>query len=65
MAVSAAVGDNIKLSPDLANRIENILESEGINVYAKSKKVSETTLAYLIKEDNTSEALQLLHSLLF
>ncbi len=65
MAVIAAVGDNIKLSPDLANRIENILESEGINVYAKSKKVSETTLAYLIKEDNTSEALQLLHSRLF
>ena len=65
MAAIAIVGKDMRGKIRLAARIGHSLRRQGINVYANSVGGSETTLVYIIKQEKSSEALPLIHSLLF
>ena len=65
LASLAAVGDNIKKLPSLSAKIRNVLLAAEIEIYAYSDKASETSLSFVIKEDDVPEALRTLHTALF
>lgn len=64
LAAVALVGKDMKNQTRLAARIENSLQRQGINVEAFSAD-SDTTLIFIISQDNTIKALPLIHSLIY
>lgn len=62
LATLAVVGDNVRSLRGGSTRVKDSLENDGITVYAVSDKASETSLSFVIKEDEVPRALKLLHS---
>lgn len=65
LAALAIVGKDMKAKGRLAARIGHSLRRQGINVEAHSPLNSDTTILYIINQEKTSEALPLIHSLVF
>lgn len=65
LAAVALVGKDMRNKSRLAARIGHSLRRQGINVEAHSGGNSDTTLIYIINQEKSSEALPLIHSLVF
>ena len=61
----AVVGKNMKSKTGLAARIGHSLLRQGIKVAAYSTENSDTTFIYIIDGEKTTQALPLIHSLIF
>lgn len=65
MTIVAAVGDRIRENPSLHGLILKLITNSGVKIAAHSDKVSETTLSYLVDEEDTGKVLGTLHEWLF
>lgn len=65
LSTIAVVGDNVKNLPGGSVKIQSILGNELIPVHAVSDKASETSLTFVINEEDTPRALAALHAALF
>lgn len=65
LAILAIVGDNILSSGGVSARVYNTFMRHGVEVAASSEGASRTTVTFVIKEEDTDQALRLVHSLFF
>lgn len=65
LATLAIVGENIIKMPRITGRLFNTLLRGGIEVLASSTGSSQTTVSFVIKEEDVTDALKLAHSSLF
>lgn len=65
LSVIAMVGNEMRHNSRLLARVANTLARAGINVEAFSLSNSDTTLTVAVEKENTEQALNLIHSLLF
>ena len=65
LATLAVVGDNIRRLHGGSSRVRSMLEEAGIHVFAISDKASETSLSFVVREEDVTHALRTLHPLCF
>ncbi|MDE6812141.1 MAG: ACT domain-containing protein, partial [Muribaculaceae bacterium] len=65
LAGLAVVGENLKNSPTLTDRLVAVLENAGIHILAHTDKASETNTSFVIPEADINTALKTLHNAIF
>ena len=65
LATLAVVGDNIRSDTRIKARLFNTLQRDGIDVLASSTGSSQTTISFVIPEQDVTRALRLAHSSFF
>lgn len=65
LATLAVVGDNVRSLRGGSYRVRSMLEDAGIKVLSISDKASETSLSFVIREEDVPLALRTLHPLCF
>lgn len=61
----AIVGENMKRHPGTAHDVKALLKKGGIEVYASTSGVSETTAAFVVDSDKANDALLIAHNYCF
>jgi aspartokinase/homoserine dehydrogenase 1 len=65
LSIIAIVGEGMKHNPGTSGRMFNSLGKSGINVHAIAQGSSELNISAVIREEDTSKALNLLHEAFF
>lgn len=65
LSIIAIVGEGMKHNPGTSGRMFNSLGKSGINVHAIAQGSSELNISAVIREDDTSKALNVLHEAFF
>lgn len=65
LATLAVVGESIRKMPRITGRLFNTLQRDGVEVLASSSGGSQTTISFVIKESDVTQALRLAHASIF
>lgn len=65
LATVAVVGENMKHTPGIAGKLFNTLGRNGINVIACAQGATETNISFVIKNNNLTKALNVIHDSFF
>jgi len=65
LSIIAIVGEGMKHNPGTSGRMFNSLGKSGINIYAIAQGSSELNISAVIREEDTSKALNVLHEAFF
>lgn len=65
LSIIAVVGEDMHHSPGISGKVFNTLGKNGINIIAIAQGSSELNISFVIREDELSKALNVLHDSLF